>query len=45
MKIRNLLAALTVTLVLTGGAVGAFQAAPQQALIADSDNVLTPDVG
>lgn len=45
MKIRKLLTALTLTLALTGGAVGAFHAGPQQTLMADSNTVLTPDVG
>lgn len=45
MKIRRLLAIVTVSLALTGGAVGVWNAAPEVSFIADSNNVLTPDAG
>lgn len=45
MKIRKLLAALTLTFALTGGAFAVFHSAPTAVLQADSDNAQTPDVG
>lgn len=45
MKIRKLLAVLTISLALTGGAVGAWHGAPQADLLAGSDNVTRPDAG